>query len=52
MVDFNSFNLAKESVSLCVKAWQDEIEPYAELEDVWIQLRGIPLKRCEWTVLD
>jgi hypothetical protein len=34
MADFNSFNLGKECVSVSVKPWQRELEPFAELEEV------------------
>jgi hypothetical protein len=52
MTDFNSFNLGKEGVSVSAKHWKGELEPFADLEDVWIQINGIPLKWCEWSVLD
>jgi hypothetical protein len=42
MTDFNSFNLGKEGVSMSVKPWQGELEHFAELEEVWIKLIGIP----------
>jgi hypothetical protein len=52
MADFNSFNLGKDGVSVRVKLWKGELEPYAKLEEVWIQLKGIPPKWCEWFVFD
>jgi hypothetical protein len=36
MTDFNSFNLGKDGVSFSVKPWCGELEPFAELEEVWI----------------
>jgi hypothetical protein len=35
-----------------VKIRQGELKPYAEVEDVWIQLKGIPPMWCDWEVLD
>jgi hypothetical protein len=52
MADFTSFNLGKEGVSVSVKKREGELEPYSELEDVWIQLKGISPMWCEWEVLD
>jgi hypothetical protein len=52
MTDFNSFHLGKDGVLPSVKAWQGELEPYAKLDEVWIQIKGIPPKWCEWDVLD
>jgi hypothetical protein len=52
MADFTSFNLGKEGVSVSVKKWEGELEPYSELEDVWIQLKGISPMWCDWEVLD
>jgi hypothetical protein len=48
MTDFNSFNLGKDGVSVSVKPWQGNLKPYAELEEVWVQLKGIPPKWCTW----
>jgi hypothetical protein len=52
MVDFSSFNLGKEGVSVSVKPWQGDLEPFAKLKEVWIKVRGIPPKWCEWEVFD
>jgi hypothetical protein len=49
MADFNSFNLGNDGVSVSVKPWQGDLEPYAKFEDVWVHLKGIPPKWCEWT---
>jgi hypothetical protein len=52
MADFSSFNLGKERVSVSVKPWQCDLEPFAELEEVRVKIRGIPPKWCEWDVFD
>jgi hypothetical protein len=52
LADFTSFNLGKEGVSVSIKEWHGELEPYAKLEEPWIQFRGIRPKWCEWDVLD
>jgi hypothetical protein len=42
MADFNSFNLGKEAVSVSVKAWQGDLDPFAELDECWVLVKGIP----------
>jgi hypothetical protein len=46
MANFNSFNLEKEGVSVIVKTWQGDLDPYADLEGVWLQVQGLPPKWC------
>jgi hypothetical protein len=51
-VGFNSFNLGNDGVSVSVKPWQGDLEPFAELEEVWLKVKGIPPKWCEWKLFD
>jgi hypothetical protein len=42
MADFNSFNLGKEGVFVSAKAWQGDLDPFAELDECWVLVKGIP----------
>ncbi|XP_062203848.1 uncharacterized protein LOC133906086 [Phragmites australis] len=42
------FNLNKEGVLGSLRKWNGEVEPLGELEEVWIQVRGIPPKWSDW----
>jgi hypothetical protein len=35
-----------------VKTWQGDLDPYAELEEVWLQVQGLPPKWCVWEIID
>jgi hypothetical protein len=52
MANFNSFNLEKEGVSVIVKTWQGDLDPYADLEGVWLQVQGLPPKWCWGEIID
>jgi hypothetical protein len=44
------FNLRKEGVQVEVLEWIGDLNPYAELQEVWIQILGIPPRWCHWKV--
>lgn len=51
MVDYPSINLKKKGVAIKVIAWEGGIESIGELQDIWVQVRGIPPKWCTWQVI-
>jgi hypothetical protein len=48
--NYPSFNLRKEGVQVEVLEWSGDLPPYSVLHEVWVQMRGIPPKRCHWRV--
>jgi hypothetical protein len=48
--NYPSFNLRKEGVQVKVLEWFGDLAPYSVLQDVWIQMKGIPPKWCHWRV--
>ncbi|CAN6229680.1 unnamed protein product [Urochloa humidicola] len=52
LVDLYSINLHKEGVSIKVEAWDGDLEPYAKLQEVWVQVRGVPPKWSTRQVYD
>lgn len=48
--NYPSFNLRKVGVQVEVLEWIGDTEPYRELQEVWVQMKGIPLRWCHWKV--
>jgi hypothetical protein len=44
ILDTTYFKMQKDKVLVSLKAWNGNIEPYDALEDVWVQIRGVPPK--------
>jgi hypothetical protein len=37
-----------KGVLVSLKAWTRDVEPYANLEEAWVQIRGVPPKWSNW----
>jgi hypothetical protein len=46
--DITYFKMKKEDVLVSLKAWTGDIEPYDSLDEVWVQMSGIPSKWSNW----
>jgi hypothetical protein len=42
--DTTYFKMKKEGVLVSLKAWTGDIEPYDTLDEVWVEVSGIPPK--------
>jgi hypothetical protein len=50
--NYPSFNLRKDGVQVEVLEWIGDLEPLAPLQEVWVQIMGIPPRWCHWKVFD
>jgi hypothetical protein len=48
--NYPSFNLRKEGVQVEVLEWIGDLELFAVLQEVWVQILGIPPRWCHWRV--
>lgn len=48
LIEFPSFNLLDDGVTVKIIAWDMEIAATAELTDIWVSATGIPPKWCAW----
>jgi hypothetical protein len=49
--DTTYFKLRKDGVLVSLKAWTGDIESYDVLEEVWVQVSGIPPKWSNWEAI-
>jgi len=49
--NYPSFSLRKEGVQVEVLEWLGDLKPYGELQEVWVQINGIPPRWCHWRSL-
>lgn len=52
VVGYPCFALTKEGVTVNVEVWDGKLEDAAQLQEAWIQLRGLQPYWCEWDTLD
>jgi hypothetical protein len=45
------FGLPKENVFVKVHVWSGVMDYYADLEEVWLQIRGLNQEWCKWPIL-
>lgn len=51
LVELPSINLKKKGVSVSFEKWEGEEVAYAELQEVWVSMVGIPVNKLTWKVI-
>lgn len=46
------FGLKRKGVVVNMETWEDDPEPFDNLKDTWIQIKGLHTRWCEWDTLD
>jgi hypothetical protein len=46
--DVTYFKMKKEGVLVSLRSWNGDIEPYDELDEIWVQISGIPPRWSTW----
>jgi hypothetical protein len=51
LVGFPSINLRKKGVSVSFTLWDGDVPCYAEMQEIWVKVEGIPPKYLSWRVM-
>ncbi|XP_044366775.1 uncharacterized protein [Triticum aestivum] len=46
------FGLTNPDITVNVEVWKEELKGMEDLKEVWVQVRGLLPRWCEWSVLD
>lgn len=51
LIAYDSINLKKKGVTISFKDWHGELPPYDSLQEVWVEIVGLPPVWCSWMVI-